>query len=119
RSGPAAPAARPPMEEDDGWGIACRALILVRAGSAVDRDTTDNSGHQRSVDVRRDHRLLDPQPPDLERRRGVSGVRVSPLAAASPPGSCPRGSGSPRTGLSSVAVTRAPSPGSSPDGPPP
>jgi hypothetical protein len=58
------------MEEDHG-GITAGPLTLVRAGSAVDRQTTDNSGHQRSADVRRNRRSLNLQPPDLERRRGV------------------------------------------------
>jgi hypothetical protein len=51
------------------------------------------SGQGRSLNIRGTRRWLHLQAPDLRREDKRRGVRVSPPAAASPPGSCPRGRG--------------------------
>src|SRR4029450_4617257 len=74
------------MGEGHGWGESAGPLTLVRAWSAADRQTTDNSGHQRSGDVCRNRRSLDLQPPDLERRRGVMWSSSLPTVRSRPRG---------------------------------
>jgi hypothetical protein len=62
------------------------------------RQTTDNTGHERSADVTRNRRPRRLQPPDLAGRGQATWIFESlHPAAASPSGSCPRGDGSPRT----------------------
>jgi hypothetical protein len=74
-------------------------VTVVRAGSAFERQTADNGGHQRSPRIHRNRNSVHLQHPDLVRRRQARWSSSLPTRLPRALGLLPTGRWSPRTGL--------------------